>query len=424
MIVWLNSPFDPLPLEGGRALRYELLARTLAGLGHRVVWWSSDFHHLRKAKRALASVYAVDGYEVRLVPTLPYRANVGLRRLLSHRRFAEGWRTMAGAALASGALQPPDVIVVSMPPLGTYAAAAHLRTLCGCRVIVDIQDAWPENFYALLPFVPRALLEIVMRRFKRAARRAYTGADGISAVAGKYLQLAEAYGARAPSRVFPLGGMLPQLQALAESGEGPLRLVYVGNLGASYDLRTMLDGVGALTRAGSDITLEIAGDGPARESVQAAAGRSQGRIRYHGYLDETALDSLLRSCDVGIIPMRSELLVAVPNKLVDYSGYALAVVNGLASETGALLERYACGVRYEPGNLQSFAGAVRRYDEDRALLRRHQAAARRMAEERFDAAETSAAMARWVIATTEPPSPRLRRPRPPSPRLRRPSSSQ
>jgi glycosyltransferase involved in cell wall biosynthesis len=400
MIFWINSPFDPLPLEGGRALRYELLARALVALGHQVVWWSSDFHHLRKAKRSLKPVYAVDGYEVRLVPTLPYRSNVGVKRIRSHRQYANDWRVLADEALKSGELEPPGAIILSMPPLGVFDAATYFRQTYGSRIIVDVQDAWPENFYALLPFIPRFLLERFLCSFKRTARRAYTGSDCISAVADKYIQLAESYGACAPTRVFPLGGVLPLLQSRPDIGEGPLRLVYVGNLGASYDLRTMLAGVGNLARSGVDIFLEIAGDGPERSAVQAAAGRSQGRIRYHGYLDETELDRVMQKCDIGIIPMRGELLVAVPNKLVDYSGYGLALINGLASETAELLRNYDCGVNYTPGDLQSFENAVKHYDENRLMLKKHKESARRMAEERFDAAKISGAMARWVIATT------------------------
>ncbi|MFO7936197.1 MAG: glycosyltransferase [Kiritimatiellia bacterium] len=398
MIFWINSPFDPLPLEGGRALRYELLARALTVLGHKVVWWSSDFHHLRKMKRSMDPVYAVDGYQVRLVPTLPYRFNVGLKRILSHCRYASDWRMLADDALKSGELEPPDAIVVSMPPLGLFDVAAHFRTVYGCRIIVDVQDAWPENFYALIPRVPRFLLKRLFSCFERTAQRAYIGADAISAVSRKYLQLAESYGSDVPSQVFPLGGTLPELEIKRRNGrERTLRLIYVGNLGASYDLRTMLEGVGNLIKAEVDVVLEIAGDGPERKFVASFVERFGDRMRYHGYLDERQLDAVMRDCDVGIIPMRSEMLVAVPNKLIDYSGYGLAVINGLASETAELLERYGCGVNYETGSLQSFEGAVRCYEQDREMLARHRESARRLAEERFDANKISAAMARWIV---------------------------
>ena len=398
MLFWLNSPFDPLPLEGGRALRYELLARALSALGHNVVWWSSDFHHLRKVKRSLDSVYAVDGYQVRLVPTLPYRSNVGVKRIVSHRRYAEKWRMLADKALISGELESPDAIILSMPPLGLFDAAEYFRKTYGSRIIVDVQDAWPENFYALMPRVPRLVLERIFATFEQSARRAYVGADRISAVSAKYLKLAQSYGSEVPSQVFPLGGKLPELEKKSESDrERTLRLIYVGNLGASYDLRTMLEGVGKLISSGCDISLDIAGDGSERKFVSSFAERIGQRICFHGYLDDKRLDAVMRQCDVGIIPMRSEMLVAVPNKLIDYSGYGLAVINGLASETGELLESYECGVNYEPGNVRSFTNAVCCYVTDREMLKQHQLSARRMAEERFDADKISVAMAHWIV---------------------------
>jgi len=409
MIFWINSPFDPLPLEGGRPMRYELLAKALVSLGHEVVWWSSDFHHLRKEKRSLERVFHHDGYEVRLIPTLPYKSNTSWRRIVSHRRYAASWRELAVEALDSGELKPPEVIVLSMPPLGLFDQAALFRDASGCRIVVDIQDAWPENFTHLAPSSLRNIAGLLLRPFKKAAGRAYRGADYITAVADKYLQLAESYGALAPRKVFSLGGILPRLSPKGEDSGQRFKLVYVGNLGSSYDLESMLRGMHDLVRDGFALSLDIAGDGPCRRLVERAVDQSAGAIKFHGYLPGDELSLLMNECDAGIIPMRDELLVAVPNKLVDYASHGLAVINGLTLETKELLEKFDCGVLYTTGSVDSFKRAVLRYQDDRELLKVHQINSRRMAEELFDAARISVAMARF-IATTEPPSPRLRRP--------------
>ena len=399
MIFWINSPFDPLPLDGGRPMRYELLARALVKQGHDVVWWSSDFHHLRKHKRQLEPVYDCDGYEVRLVPTFPYSSNVSLRRLWSHRRYAEDWRQLASDALSAGELKPPGIIILSMPPLGLFDQAAKFRSEYGCKVIVDIQDAWPENFVNLVPAYIRPLVGLSLFALKKAAERAYRGADVITAVAGKYLSLAESYGAACPSKVFPLGAMLPDISGCAERSEEKLRLVYVGNLGPSYDLKTMLDAVVDLVREGVELTLDIAGDGPRKREVEEAVKVSGGTIRFHGYLAEEELSQLLKACDVGIIPMKDEMMVAVPNKLVDYAAHGLTVVNGLSSETNDLLEEFECGFLYETGSVESFKVALKRYCENSSLLKKHKVNARHMAEEKFDALKSSSEMANYCDHT-------------------------
>ncbi|MDD2598642.1 MAG: glycosyltransferase [Kiritimatiellae bacterium] len=396
MIFWINSPFDPLPLEGGRPMRYELLARALVGLGHEVVWWSSDFHHLRKEQRSLEPIYTHDGYQMRLIPTLPYHTNVSWSRVQSHRGYACSWLAMAVECIERDELQPPDRIILSMPPLNLFDQAVKFRVKYGCKIGVDVQDAWPENFYQLAPRFLRSFMGGLLVRFKEAAGRAYCGADCITAVAEKYLRLAASYGSTCPAKMFPLGGLLPEISKRGDGTGQRLRLIYVGNLGPSYDLKTMLRAVKALVDDGLDVSLDIAGDGPRRSEVEDAVKVSGKGARFHGYLSGDELGRLMQECDVGIIPMRDEMLVAVPNKLVDYATHGLAAINGLTSESKQLLEKFSCGISYEVGSQGSFQNAVMRYYNDRVLLDAHKRNARGMAEQLFDASKISLAMAEWL----------------------------
>ncbi len=382
-------------------MRYELLARELVALGHEVVWWSSDFHHLRKKRREVEPVYTDQGIQIRLVATAAYRANVSWARLRSHRLYAGEWQRGAAGALARGELKCPDALIFSVPPLGLYDAARHFKDCCGCRLFADVQDAWPENFYQLAPGALRWVLKLLLHGMHKRAQRTYTGCDYLTAVSEKYLRLAESYGCRCEREVFPLGRLLPERSEAGESDDRFLKLVYIGNLGVSYDLETMLQGVVRLSEEGVALRLEIAGDGPGRRRVEEYVRKHGGVIRFHGYLPEKELSALMRGCDVGIIPMKEESLVAVPNKLVDYASHGLAVINGLTSESDALLQRCRAGVLYERGSVESFKGAVMDYYKERELLKQHQQNSRKMAEELFDAHQISSAMARWIAQSCD-----------------------
>ncbi|MBQ6924007.1 MAG: hypothetical protein IJQ73_05140, partial [Kiritimatiellae bacterium] len=133
MNIWLCNPFDNLVEEGARPQRYALLAAEFARRGHAVTWWTSDFSHARKARRAAADgtplphAYAnAQGVFMRLVATPPYARNVSLRRVRSHRAFARAWQREALAAVAAKELARPDILVTSLPPLATHAAALAL----------------------------------------------------------------------------------------------------------------------------------------------------------------------------------------------------------------------------------------------------------------------------------------------------------
>ena len=59
---------------------------------------------------------------------------------------------------------------------------------------MDIMDAWPETFYQALPKpLGKTLGPILLAPLHRSAKRAYVGADKISAVGQSYLDLASRY---------------------------------------------------------------------------------------------------------------------------------------------------------------------------------------------------------------------------------------
>jgi glycosyltransferase involved in cell wall biosynthesis len=403
MRIWLNSPFDPLPGEGGRPLRYWLLARSLAAAGHDVVWWSSDFHHVRKTRRELPSVFrAVEplgtGFQVRLVPTESYASNVGLSRWRSHAAYARAFELHAREAVAAGSLAQPDVILVTLPPLGLFDAAARLRARWGCPAVLDVQDAWPENFHQLLPGFVKPVGPALLWPLHRIAGRAYRDADAVSVVSHCYTELVRKAGRSTEPAVFRLGISLPPPPPGSRGQGESLRLAYIGSLGVSYDIATMLRSVEARVAAGDRLSLDIAGDGALRSEVKAAEAKTKGAVRFHGYLNDDSLRRLLEQCDVGIVPMFSKSWVALPNKLADYAAAGLAIINGLSGEAASLLASHGCGIQYEPGDVASLSGVLSHYAINPKLVAQHARSSRLMAEQVFDADKIYPAMAEWLAA--------------------------
>ena len=371
MTVWIVNPFDNLPSEGYRPQRYWLMARAFAQAGHRTTYWTSDFSHAHKAPRKLDGIDGMAdacGFRMKFVPTKPYHTNICLRRILSHRAFARTWRRLAEAES-----ERPDVVIASMPPLSSCAAALEFCRRVGARFITDVQDAWPETFYRVAPawmFAP----------FRATARRIYRSADAVTAVAARYIELAKSYGATAPSHLCHLGICLDAVKGERRKVKGenlpaspfifhpspfttkspftfhpsPFTTIYLGAMGASYDLETVIDAVKEM----EDVELDIAGSGPKEQSLRSRAADCV-RIRFHGYLAENDLQMLLSKADAGVIPMFPESCVGVPNKLADYAAAGLRVVNSLPGETADIVARFAAGTFYEAGSVESFKTAVR-----------------------------------------------------------------
>ncbi len=406
MNIWLCNPFDNLEEEGARPQRYALLSAELARHGHEVVWWTSSFSHARKAPRIatngapLAHSYRnANGVLMRLIDVPPYSHNISLRRVLSHRAFARKWRFSALSAVETKELQRPELIVTSLPPLATHEAARTLRDFFGCRLSVDVQDAWPEAFEGVLPF-PAPLRRIVSRilfgKARETARRAYLTADCITAVGKEYLENARAYGASAPMGVFRLG-IADIADDATPVADGPLRLIYGGNMGASYDLDTLIEAVRMLDGEKHDsVRLEIAGTGPTEAKLRRLASGC-GAIVFHGFLQRREYEELLRQSEVGVVPMFAKSHVAVPNKLADYAAAGLAILNCLTGELEELVARSHAGANYRAGDVKGLADAIRRMAKDRNALLEMRRNAIALARREFLAAKIYPALCDFLL---------------------------
>jgi glycosyltransferase involved in cell wall biosynthesis len=351
MTVWIVNPFDNLPLEGYRPMRYWLMARGFAAAGHRVVYWTSDFSHATKKRRVLAKENAEPGIELRMVPTLAYPRNICLRRVASHWQLARAWRR-----LAKKYPDNPDVVIASTPPLGLCLAALRFAKRHDALFVADIMDAWPETFERIVP-------KWMLGTMRAKARRIYRDADAISAVASRYIDLAKSYGATAPVKLSYHGievrdegcGMRDEEDSTfqLQLGTPTIRLAYIGSFGASYDLETAI----AAVREMPNVSLDIAGSGPKEAALREMAAGC-GRIRFHGYLAEAEMKALLKRCDVGLVPMFPDSCVGVPYKLADYAAAGLRIVECLGGETRALVERFHAGAHYEPSSVASLVAAL------------------------------------------------------------------
>lgn len=350
MNVWIVNPFDNLPMEGHRAQRYWMMARAFVRAGHSVTYWTSDFSHATKKKRWRLEVEVEKGITVIQIPTLPYSTNVCWARAKSHRRLARDFEELA---LIPNSQHPiPNLIIASTPPLGLCAAAMRVARKFGARFVCDIQDAWPETFLRLLPSGLKWMGGILLASMYRTARKIYREADRVTGVCARYAELT----GRKDFHLAYLGiEGNDQPCRNVERVEG-IRLVYVGNLGVGYDLSTVLR---AMKRR-DDLTLDIAGSGPMeaplkREAAELGLGD---RVRFHGYLGEAALKELMARCDVGVIPMRDDSWVGLPNKLTDYLAAGLPVVSSLHGECEELLMRTGYGATYGWGDDEGLLAAL------------------------------------------------------------------
>ncbi|MCH8251171.1 MAG: glycosyltransferase family 4 protein [Planctomycetes bacterium] len=395
MKVWLVNPFDPLPGGDEQLGRYAHLAEALIGAGHQVTWFSSTFSHRFKRdvdRESVQQASAKQGIALRLVATRPYKTNVSIARLRSHRAYGRAFLRMARDE------SPPDIILASSPPLESARAASDLGQRWDIPTIIDIQDQWPDNFAAVLPPVFKVCGKVLLAPWYAAERAAYRNATGIVGVAEGYVERGLSVGgAKRYQGVFPLGVSVSELDgAIARGaasfagkwskGNGQFRLLYSGSLSHNYDFLTIIRAAAQLRDAGDDrIEFVLSGTGElAEEGRKLVAAHRLENVTLTGFLDFDEWAYLLSQSDAGFNASFPDALIYLPNKIFYYMAAGLAVLNTIPGECARLVTESECGLNYEAGDVGGCVEAIRTLVGARDRMAAMGEASRRLAVERFD----------------------------------------
>ena len=414
LTIWLVNPFDDIPGEGPPPLRYWTLARVLAARGHDVTWWTATWSHRRKAIRtAPLGIREDEGFAVRLVAVRPYEKNVSLARIGSHRDFGRTFERLANESISSGQLERPDILLASLPPLEGPEAAARLARRLDATFVLDLMDVWPETFDRLIPgprFLTRLLSPFVLGGMLKRRQALVQEADAVSAATQTYADtvLRDAPAAL-PRHVCYLGAYpqefaappraidhVPLSDGSSNAATAPpaLECVYAGSLESGQDLDVLPAAVRQLAAAGVNATIR-----------RAAAGLGGScRLEVHGLLPRPGYVQLLSRCDVGLVCVKPESLVAVPYKACDYAAAGLALVNALPGELQRLIDEHAAGVAYTAGDAASLARAIAGLAADRSRLAACRQGARRLAAAEFDRERTYPKFADWLESAHASPA--------------------
>ena len=168
-----------------------------------------------------------------------------------------------------------------------------------------------------------ALNDRVSRRLKaRAIRHARAVTTMNSDMRSRLVEL----GAREDSTfVLPMGAQVGEMTQFAGLERDPGRLLFVGRLVEKKGLSVLLD---ALAQLPPDLSwqLDVIGDGPLRDQLEAKAGRWGDRVRFLGMAGREDLGRAYATCAMLLMP-------SVPAASGDQDGLPVTLLEAMALET-------------------------------------------------------------------------------------------
>jgi colanic acid biosynthesis glycosyl transferase WcaI len=247
----------------------------------------------------------------------------------------------AAAATRALALPPPDVVLVSSPPLPVAGIGPLLAKRFGCPWLLEVRDVWPESAASVgwlhSESAAYRLLERFSHSITRRARLVVVPTPGLE-------PLVRAHGAR-EIRILP--GIVqaretdPERRRLTRARLGisdeQCVFLYLGAIGVANGLELLLDAVESLPPHIA-ARIVVAGDGSARARFEeAVAAKHLERITLLPPVDQDDAGELLAAADVGLHLLRPDPLFtsALPSKALEYLSAGLPFVTtvpGLPSE--------------------------------------------------------------------------------------------
>ena len=376
----------PSNLDGGAKGRFLYLGEMMGNRGHEVEMIVSDFNHDKKTHRLEGEICHSDYLtKITVLHETGYRKNVSLARLWSH----YVWGCNVRRFLKS--ISKPDVIYCAVPSLTAARAAATYCTKNEVKLVVDIQDLWPEAFAMV---IKSKLLQKAILPMKWYIDKAFAAADIAIAVSESYVNRILSVNKKI-KKCFSVflgndGEMFDEgrLSYHLERSGNEIVVGYIGNMSTSYDIPCVLDALSILKERGSvslPIRFVLIGGGVDEEAFMEYAQMTYKNTCFLGRKSYREMAGLLCGCDIAVNPIVKGSVASIINKVGDYALAGLPVVNTQEStEYRALIDFYQCGINCECGNSEEVANAIEQLSMDKDLRIRMGDNARKLGKDKFD----------------------------------------
>lgn len=346
---------------------------------------TSSFSHREKTYRK----HENKSYKLTLIDEPRYKKNVSLRRFYSHyimairlKRYLKKIKDI------------PDIIYCAVPSLDVAKVMAKYAKKNKVKFIIDIQDLWPEAFKMI--FNIPIISDMIFLPMNRKANYVYKNADSIIAVSETYLDRAKKVNRKSDTnKVIFLGTDKEKFDSYKNEVEliksdNIIKIVYIGTLGYSYNLKIIIDAIKILNDKGiNNIKFYIMGDGPLRKEFEEYANEKKVDCIFTGMIQYNKMVGQLCDCDIAVNPIVKRSAGSIINKVGDYAMAGLPVINTQENkEYRDLIEQYKIGYNCDNDNIVEISEKIEKLIENKKLRMQMGNNNRKLAEEKFDRKET------------------------------------
>jgi colanic acid biosynthesis glycosyl transferase WcaI len=295
-------------------------------------------------------------------PCLPFGRGRGAR-LLSYASFYLGalWRSLRASDC-------DVVITMTTPPLLSLIGTL-LKSLRGVRHYIWEMDLYPDIAVALGVLSPRSPFTRILAGLANYSRR---HADGVI-VLGPCMRDRMLAAGVTPARIhiadnWADGAMVrPRPFPMSQN----LVVMYSGNLGLAHDIETIADAMDEL-KEDHRFRFVFAGGGARRGELEdLCRSRQISNVSWRPYQEWQSLAAHLATCHIGLVTQTPASLGSlVPGKIYGLmaAGRPLLFIGPKEATAAAIVDRFGCGWRIDPGDSAGLVELLRLLAESPYLV--------------------------------------------------------
>lgn len=350
--ILIVAPYISFPSESG-SNRFIFLVNILKEK-YDVTLVTSSFHHKSKVVRNFKP--QLEGVEILLIDEPGYSKNIDFKRLSSHYIFCKNFLNFLNKNIYQY-----DLVYSAYPLIRTNYILGKLKAKHKFKLVIDVQDVWPEAITGAIPILSSSLGSYLLRPMSKYAEKTYSYADALVAVSNTYLNRANVnhIPEDLAKAVYIGANGIPLISY--QNNNDRVRAVYLGTLGESYDLETIIRAA-AICKDRAEFI--IVGTGPKENYLKKLNQKLGGYVEFLGGLKYSDAIEVVKNSDIALNAIKGSAQQSITNKLSDYFYCNKPIFSSQTNkEVMGLLSRGG-GVSYLSGDYRELARLILNTNKD------------------------------------------------------------
>ncbi len=360
MKIWIYQTGEFLQIDKhkGRPMRAINLSEYFLKKGHSVNLLSSDFsHQLKQHRNKKLTVKNLEtNFQITLIPSLGYKTNISLKRLLDH--LILGLNTFK-YLLKINPNNYPDFVFIGYPPIETSFFLAIWLKLKKIPFCIDVKDQWPHIFLQRTNGLNRLFLKSILFPYFWAAKFSMNQADFLTAITPNFLNWSENFSKNFNNKNQPLylvpnirevpkiqldNSLLGLKNVIGIDIKKKNKIIFAGNINNAYDFNDLISTLLSPGLDDNNFEILICGDGDCINFLKSKL-KKKSNVFFTGWIDYCQLIALKKLSIATLAPYRNtpDFQMSIPNKIIDSLYFGLPIITSLKGEVENIIKKYNVG---------------------------------------------------------------------------------